>query len=136
MVELTPAQEEILLHALGLNQEDAGRDLLLNTLGLHQEGAVRPTRDYYLYPAGDPDVEALVAAGFFRDCGARAWLCGDTTYRCTDEGTAHGCALFAKREAAKPTLSRSQKRYRQFLSEDSSLRFGEWLKESKRGVRL
>lgn len=105
-MELESAHREILLHASGLNR------------------AEEMTRDYYICPAGDPTVEALVASGHLVSCGARAWLCGDTTYRLTERGRA---AALASRPPA-PKLTRSQKRYQAWLRAESGLRFDQWFR--------
>lgn len=58
-------------------------------------------------------------------------------------GSGHYCFVvtdagreFVREHSPKPPkLSRSQQRYRQWLDEDSSLKFGEWLKEARNGRR-
>ena len=108
---LTKAQKEMLLHALGL---DLAR-------------AEAPTRDYYLTRGDDLDACALVAAGLFVSCGARDWLCGDTTFRVTEAGKTEGRRIWAE---DRPKLTRGQRRYRDWLRADCGLRFGEWLKQT------
>ena len=86
----------------------------------------RRVRNYFLAGAG-PDLSicrSLVDRGFMRGGQAVGWCAGDTHFSVTPEGES---AYFAQRP--QKSLSRSQKRYRDWLAADSSLKFGEWLRQ-------
>ena len=54
------------------------------------------------------------------------WVYLDTVFKC------HRCATVRENlnvDTAHVTLSRGQRRYRDWLSEDGPLKFGEWLKQ-------
>lgn len=107
---MTPRQLEILQHALGLDKY--GRN-------------PHPGYQRNHYCAGGDDVAdcaELVTMGYMRSF-RRERL---PYFNCfvTDEGRAA-----VRRESPNPPkLTRSQKRYLRFLTHDSGLSFGEWLK--------
>jgi hypothetical protein len=104
---LTPRQLEILQHALGVDQYGRGQF----------------TREHFC--AGDDDEPAcreLVAMGYMQNF-TRSWL---PDYNCIV--TAAGKAAMLSASPPAPVLTRSQKRYRQYLDADSGLSFREWLK--------
>ncbi len=106
---MTPEQLQILQHALGVDKYGQGRQY----------------RNHFC--AGGTDVpicESLVALGYMRVWHPNASPLPYYNCAVTKEGKS---AMLAA-SPAPPKLSRSQHRYRRFLSADSGLRFGEWLK--------
>ena len=104
---MTPAQLQILQHALGVDEYGQGKQY----------------RNHFC--AGGDDEAAcreLVAMGYM-ETFERPYL---PYYNCTV--TEAGKTAMAAESPAPPKLTRSQQRYRLFLSHDSGLRFGEWLK--------
>ena len=116
---LTPEGVEILQHALGLSQVAPGVDPLARPM----------TRNSFCAHGGDRDAavcEALCEAGLM--VRGRTINDGqDRYYHATRAGEAAALAALPP----PPRLTRSQRRYRAFLSEDSGLSFGEWLREQQ-----
>lgn len=113
----TQEQLDILRHALGLNDRgstDAGRRNRFATTPDSRDGVI---------------CQQLVSDGLMDDCGLVKWTPGERVYRAT------GAGKLAAAESIKPTasLTRSQRRYAEFLSTDCGLSFGEWIK-SKQGA--
>lgn len=106
-------------------------DILQHTLGADKYGRREHERNQFVtHPETDYGQLCceLVALGLMRDFGNLGELTGgDNLYRATDAG------IEAMRDAspAPPKASRSKRRYDQYLSEDSGLSFGEWLKALK-----
>lgn len=109
---LPPAQLEILQHALGLDPH-----------GRRSEAA----RNYFVTGSGGVDhlhCLALVGLGYMIRRTGSALTGGDDIFCVTAEGREA-----TKAATPKPApLSRSQRRYLAFLTADSGLTFGEWLK--------
>lgn len=108
----TAEQLHILQHALGLAQNDA-----------------RPAyrRHYVCAPGhhGYDDCEALTAAGLMVKRDSSALTGGDNCFLVTERGEQVARDAW---ERAKPKLTRSQRRYREWLDADCGATFGEWLK--------
>lgn len=105
---------EILQHSLGLDK-----------YGKAPRGFQGSTRNHFC--AGGPDVELCrenVAMGYMQEHGSGEITGHDPLFTVTDAGRK------AVREYSEvpPNLTRSQKRYRQFLDADSGESFGEWMK--------
>jgi hypothetical protein len=111
---MTPARLHILQHALGLDQYGQGTWY----------------RNHYVCGPGHhgyDDCQALVADGFMTERRSISWIGGDSCFVVTDAGKEA-----VKRESPEaPKLTRSQKRYREWLRirDVCGLIFGQWLKE-------
>ena len=114
----------ILRHAIGI--DDAGQDRYPNARSDDER------RNYYVTAAESPDgqrCQRLVVFGWMRDAGRHCMMPGDHYYIVTDAGK----AVVRLHKPAPPRLTRSQRRYREFLDSASGiLKFGEWLKLKSR----
>lgn len=111
---LTPNQLHILQHAHGLDQYGQGRDY----------------RNHYCDRAGSPDYPdllELVTAGLMINHGSISLSGGDSVFTVTSEGR----KAIREQSPKPPKISRSRARYLQWLKEDCSHTFGEWLKLQK-----
>ncbi len=108
---MTPNQLHILQHSLGLDDHGQGKPY-------RNHYATEPTCDSY------EDCAALVALGFMQDRGAISIWGGLHAFVVTEAGK----IAVRKHSPAPPKLTRSQKRYREYLSADSGATFGEFLK--------
>ena len=110
-MKLTPRQLEILQHALGVDQYGRGQMY----------------RNHYCAGGEDEIVcRELVAMGYMQTF-TRSWL---PSYNCM--ATESGKAEMIAQSPEQPKLTRSQWRYRRFLSADTGRSFGEWLKDQKK----
>lgn len=112
---ITPEQLDILRHALGLNDRgstDAGRRNWFATTPDSRDGQI---------------CQQLVAAGLMDDCGLVKWTPGEHVYRATGAGK----LIAATSVTPEPNMTRSQRRYAEYLSADSGETFGEWLSRKK-----
>lgn len=106
---MTPEQLHVLQHALGVDK--------------HGQGEMY--RNHFC--AGGTDVpicESLVALGLM-ETFTRSYL---PYYNCTV--TNAGRTAMMAESPKPPKLTRSQRRYREFLHADTGRKFGEWLKDS------
>ncbi len=104
---LTRSQLEILQHALGVDE--------------YGRGAMY--RNHFCAGGGDEEIcRELVALGFMSTF-TRSYL---PYYNCTV--TEAGKTAMREQSPNPPKLTRSQRRYRAFLSADTGCSFGEWLK--------
>ena len=111
---MTPDQLHILQHSLGVDFHGRGRQY-------RNHFATGPEGDDF------PLCRELVALGYMTDSGPREMAGGMHFFYVTEAGKA---AMTAESSPA-PKLTRSQRRYRQWLDGASnSMRFGEWLKSS------
>lgn len=108
MMPLTKEQLHILQHSLGVDEYGRG--------GQYRNHYVSDPR---------PELEELVAFGLMVDRDASA-LCGEGmhSYHVTPEGKLRMREL----SPVPPRLTRSQRRYREFLAADLGMKFGEYLK--------
>jgi len=100
--------------------------ILQHALGLDAHGQGTSYRNYFVTGAGStdyPDCVALVGMGLMRQTIGNSITGGDDVFRVTDAGRAH----VAEHSPPPPKLTRSQKRYQQFLDADCGLTFREWL---------
>jgi hypothetical protein len=103
--------------------------ILQHSLGVDEHGCGNQYRNHYV---AEPfaAMDELVDAGFMRDCGAGnpgfigEWM---HTYQVTEAGK----LAMIENSPPPPRLTRSQNRYREYLREDSGMRFGEWLRRQK-----
>ena len=99
-------------------------EILQHSLGLDQYGQGNMYRNHFCAGEDDEAVcHELVALGYMQQHPATKWL---PYFNCsvTEEGK-----QAVRRESPKPPkLTRSQKRYQEFLDADSGMKFGEWIK--------
>lgn len=103
--------------------------VLQHSLGLDQYGKGKQTRNHFVTSPGCTDWDectAHAAAGRMTRHGPGELYGGDDCY-CFIV-TQAGVSYVRSESPTPPKLTAGQKRYREFLEEDSSLRFGEWLK--------
>lgn len=110
---MTPSQLQILQHALGVDE-----------YGRTTKGFTPYTRNFFCAGEGDePTCRELVALGFMVQHQRRADL---PYFNCSV--TEAGKKAMHAASPAPPKLSRSQKRYRNWLDADCDMSFGEWMK--------
>lgn len=101
--------------------------VLLHTLGLTRSHLAY--RNHYVAGEGHHSMHhlrALVADGLMEQRTAPGFLAqGDQVFAATDKGKAYAYQVKAHNT---PKLTRSQKRYRRWLEEDSEQSFGDWLR--------
>lgn len=105
--------------------------ILQHALGVDQYGRGTQYRNHFVTdPTGRDGVlcEELVAMGYMHNGGSSRELTGGMTFYAV---TAAGEKAMRYASPAPPKLSRAKQRYDQYLSEDSDLSFGEWLKQLK-----
>lgn len=108
---------------------DASLHILQHALGLDEYGQGRAYRNHYVADVGHHGYDACMAhvdAGRMKRHGPSEMYGGGTSYCFTV--TDAGCEYVREHSPQPPKLTRSQKRYRQYLAQDSGLRFGEWLR--------
>lgn len=104
---------EILQHAIGANQ-----------FGRYERSC---HRNYFVTGEGStdhPDCLALVELGFMTRTPGNAITGGGDVFRVTRGGMTY----VAENSRTPPKLTRSQRRYLEWLDADSVFTFGEWLK--------
>jgi len=108
---ITAEQLHILQHAQGLDRYGRG---------------TRYRNRYTIGPGCDgwADCVALVEAGLMKNHGARDWMGGMTTFSVTEAGD----QVVRKQSPKAPKVSRSKRRYQEWLRADGNMPFGEWLK--------
>lgn len=114
---MTSRELEILWHALGVTPEKR-----------------EPYRDHFVAGVGSADHDecvGLVHLGLMRPRGASPLTGGDDLFTVTDAGRTFALASLPD----PPKLTRSQKRYRAFLSADCGLTYREWLGIKPKAVR-
>lgn len=101
--------------------------LLQHALGLDDYGRGTNYRNHFVTGAGGDDWDLLnqaVTNGLAMRHDPRELFGGDYCFTVTEAGK-----KWVRENSPKPpTLTRSQKRYEEFLRHDSGMRFGEWLK--------
>lgn len=104
--------------------------ILQHSLGVDQYGRGQMFRNHYV--GEDKTCRELVAMGLMTVHPASELTGGDPWFRVTHDG------MVAMRQESPdpPKLSRSQKRYREFLNADCGYSFGEWLKSNPRRAAL
>jgi len=102
--------------------------ILQHSLGVDQYGQGSRYRNHYAIGPECSDfaeLKALEALGFMQDRG----LWGGMHYFTV---TPAGVLAMMEASPKPPKLTRSQKRYREFLHSSGGMTFGEWLKERQR----
>jgi hypothetical protein len=101
--------------------------ILQHSLGLDRHGRGEAYRNHFVTGPGSDDFawcERLAAAGLMHAHGEKGALTGgDHLFTVTQNGRDYVREFSPK----PPKLTRSQRRYRQYLQDDSGLPFGEWL---------
>jgi hypothetical protein len=109
---MTTRQLEILQHTLGVDQ-----------YGQTPKGYTPYTRNHFCAgEADEPDCRALVELGFMVEHERTIWL---PYFNCSV--TEAGKEAMRNSSPDPPKLTRSQRRYREFLDADSGYSFAEWL---------
>lgn len=108
---------------------EAQLHVLQHSLGVDQYGKGRQYRNHF---ATGPDSSdwplciGLCALGLMDDQGANRMCGGMHVFTVTEKGK----EAVAKQSPQTPKLSRSAKRYRQYLDADCGMKFGDWLKQN------
>jgi hypothetical protein len=108
---------------------DSPLHILQHALGVDRYGQGRQYRSHFVTGHGCADYEAccaLTAAGLMRDAGASELTGGDTCFVVTRAGVDFVAANSPPRPP-EPKLTRSQKRYRQYLDADLGVSFRQWI---------
>jgi hypothetical protein len=101
--------------------------VLQHALGLDAYGRGEPWRNHYVVGFGTPDwavCSRAVASGLMTRSPGHEISGGDDVFRVTEAGR----AWVAAESPPPPQLTRSQRRYRRYLAEDSGMSFGAWLR--------
>lgn len=101
--------------------------ILQHSLGVDQYGRGAQYRNHFVTEPGTtdyPHCTALVEAGLMTRRAGNALSGGADIFIVTPAGV----RAVAEHSPAPPKLTRSQQRYEDFLSEDSGLSFGSWLR--------
>lgn len=101
--------------------------ILQHSLGVDQYGRGRQYRNHFVTGRGSddhPHCMALVEAELMTRRDGNALSGGDDVFYVTQAGI----AAVAEHSPPPPTLTRSQRRYEDFLDADSGMTFGEWLR--------
>ncbi|MES2958488.1 MAG: hypothetical protein V4792_09880 [Pseudomonadota bacterium] len=101
--------------------------ILMHSLGLQEDGTGTAYRNHFVTGEGSTDWPtccALVESGLMRRRAGNELSGGDDVFWVTDSGREY----VAANKPVPPKLTRSQKRYSDFLAADSDMRFGEWLR--------
>jgi hypothetical protein len=111
---------------------DPDLHILQHALGLDGYGYGSGYRNHYVATEGSEDFERCQrhwkAARMDRH-GPSPMYGGDTAYCYVV--TPAGKRYVKEHSPKPPRLTRSQRRYREFLAQDTGLRFGEWLREGR-----
>ena len=102
--------------------------ILQHSLGLDQYGNGRQYRNHFVTGPGSKDFDdcrALVSEGMMMEGRAPTELTGGMQLFIV---TPKGVDFVALNSPEPPKLTRSQKRYREFLESDCGYSFGEWLR--------
>ena len=105
---MTKAELDIIEHATGRNYNP------------------RHVRNYFLAGKDSKDLalcRSLTERGFMRGGQKIGWCANDSHFTVTEAGEREYLRLRPPRK-----LTRSQRRYEQFLQEDSGMKFGDWLR--------
>jgi hypothetical protein len=105
---------------------DSKLHILQHSLGLDEYGEGRQYRNHFVTGPGSDDwghCVSLVGDGLMTQQRGNALTGGDDCFRVTPKGIDY----VALNSPARPKLTRSQQRYREFLDADCGLSFREWL---------
>lgn len=105
--------------------------ILQHSLGVDQYGRGEQYRNHFVTGPGSTDYDAcmsLVDKSLMTRRPGSELSGGDDIFRVTDAGKAH----VAEHSPAPPKLTRSQKRYQDYLDADCNVSFREWLGGDRR----
>lgn len=105
---------------------DSKLHILQHSLGLNQYGEGSMYRNHFVTGAGSqnyPLCQALVADGLMVEHSNHALVGGDSIFVVTSKGVDY----VALNSPPAPKLTRSQKRYRDWLSADCGMTFAQWI---------
>lgn len=112
---------------------DAQLSILQHALGVDEYGQGEMYRNHFCAGGGDETLcRELVALGYMRTwphADERGEVPGYPYYNCSV--TEEGKAAMLRESPKAPVLTRSQRRYRQFLKADMGESFGDWLRWEK-----
>ena len=103
--------------------------ILQHSLGLDQYGEGRQYRNHFVTGPGSDDFDdcrELVADGLMTERAGSELSGGSPVFFVTRKGIDF-VAQYSPKRPPEPKLTRSQKRYREFLRADCGLTFKEWL---------
>ncbi|MDR3444726.1 hypothetical protein [Dyella sp.] len=106
-----------------------GLHILQHSLGVNQYGQGAQYRNHFVTGEGSKDHRAcmeLVAQGLMTKRSGSQLSGGDDVFFVTPAGIDH-VALKSPAPPPEPKLTRSQKRYRDWIRADTGLSFAEWL---------
>lgn len=102
--------------------------ILQHALGLDRYGRGRSYRNHFCADGKDVDTcRDLVARGLMTEHPASEITGGDPLFTVTEAGRRYVC----EHRLDPPKLTRSQRRYREFLAHDFGMSFREWLISEK-----
>ena len=129
MPQPTPAQAPMLLPTeTGPTLSRREIEILQHSLGLDRYGRGSMYRNHYVAGGEDAAIcRRLVAVGMMLEGRATPLTGGDPLFFVSMEGK-HVAVAQAEILPPAPKLSRSQRRYRQWVHADCGLSFREWLK--------
>lgn len=113
-----------------MSETSTARDLeiLQHSLGLDQYGRGREYRNHFVTGPGCDNFatcRSLTERELMHDHGASAMLVGGShCFTVTDAGR----RFVREHSPSPPKLTRSQRRYQDYLDADSGMDFGEWLR--------
>lgn len=116
-------------HVGGAGQLTAQLHILQHALGVDQYGRGKQYRNHFVTGEGSDDFGAcmaLVDAGLMTRTPGNAITGGDDLFRVTPKGVDY-VALHSPAPPPAPKLSRSQKRYLNYLNVDPGCSFAEWI---------
>lgn len=114
-----------------MSERDPLLHILQHSLGVDGFGQGRQYRNHFVTGEGSDDFPhcmALVERGLMTHREGNALTGGDDLFCVTDAGK----AFVAEHSPKPPRLTRSQKRYRDYLKADSGGSFAEWIGASPR----
>lgn len=101
--------------------------ILQHSLGVDKYGRGQQYRSHYVIGPDAKEFEvcqAMTVGGLMNDHGPSAMCGGMHIFQVTKAGRKY----VAEHSPAPPKLTRSQRRYEEFLKADSGMSFGEWLR--------
>jgi|SRR5687768_1923410 len=105
---------------------DSKLHILQHSLGLDEYGEGKQYRNHFVTGAGSKDFplcKELVAEGLMTEQMNHPLAGGDSVFYVTQKGRDYVALNSQKR----PKLTRSQKRYQEFLDADCGMTFAEWI---------
>lgn len=101
--------------------------ILQHSLGVDEYGRGRQYRNHFVTGPGSDDFgvcQLIASVGLMEDHGPQSMAGGMHCFTVTREGI----RCVSKHSPQPPKLSRSKRRYQEFLDADSGMSFGEWLR--------